>query len=284
MGTAIHLQWQGQGPVHASSSDDPVSADQLTILIGGVNDAYRQSLAFHNIWDRLKQRVARRRFSGELLYFFWLAGTGRWGALGLLRYSDFVVRADAAGAALAQYLMELHEQNPRQQVSLAAHSLGCRVALSAARDLQATHPIRHLLLMGAAVPEFECGPEGLYPGRNHDVTSTINLWSDKDASFGFWWNRGEAAALRKMRRSQPQGGKTSIGLSGGPKDRWRREKKSCGLSHKQYWRENLSLQHVAWLLGQPIERPSPSRGLHEATTETRSQPTREQPARTISGG
>jgi pimeloyl-ACP methyl ester carboxylesterase len=257
--SAIHMHWDGHKPVHLGSADDPVTPDHLTVLIGGLNDAFRQWEGFDRIWNRLKENVVGRQFSAELLYFFWLSSTGRWDKSGLLRYGEFVVRADAAGKALAQYLSGLQQQHPGQRVSLAAHSLGCRVALSTAAHLQNSHPVSDLLMMGSSVPEFECGPRGLYPALATDLSKTTNLWSDKDFSFGFWWRRGEAAALRKTQRCAPPGSREAVGRTGGPAQRWLREPKSCGLLHESYWHEEASLLYVAELVGTAVVKETPTR-------------------------
>jgi len=137
MTTAIRLLWNGTGSVEPESSDHPKKTNLVTVFVGGFNNtAPRQSEAFGEVWKRLKGLVARQRFRGKLLYFFWPSAAGPWRPVGLLRYRSRVLVAEDAGRALGQYLLWLQTVNPRQEAQLIGHSLGCRVVLAAASELE----------------------------------------------------------------------------------------------------------------------------------------------------
>ena len=155
------------------------------MLIGGINDRSGQAESFDRIWKQLHNDFS---FEGqaELCYYFWLAKFKRGGQLNLLRYADLVGMANRAGDALAAYLTSLARPEGAQlHVALVGHSLGCRVALATARELRAQHVHTRLLLMGAAVPEYECGTGGQYPRTPADAAHTTLLWSNRDTGLGF---------------------------------------------------------------------------------------------------
>jgi pimeloyl-ACP methyl ester carboxylesterase len=269
MHTAIDLHWDGIRPVRPVSSGGPASG-QMTVLIGGVNDRSGQAESFDRIWDRLHQDVSYEHGQAELCYYFWLARFKRGGQLNLLRYAELVCMADDAGEQLARYLAGLRAKGGDLNVALVGHSLGCRVALAAARALRIQHPHTRLLLLGAAVPEYECGMGGRYPRTAADATHTTLLWSDRDTGLGFWFSRGEWLALRKCRGARPPGSAAAVGRTGGPRDRWAAQKDSCGLRHKEYWTSKTALKHVAALLGEAREREQPARALTHLQPTTRS--------------
>jgi hypothetical protein len=182
---------------------------------------------------------------GEIWGFHW-PGDHRRSLVSVLTYSSRVGDAERSGERLADYICEMR---PDQQVVLVAHSLGCRVALEAVRQVRLAmeRDVGHyrgarlssVFLFAAAVPVALCETDEAYlhkiPGCREFV-----FYSSKDRALGmaFWVGEGTYSASA-----------TAVGRSGGPdRQRWT-YREHTGLGHGDYWRSDKLARKVIALLG-----------------------------------
>ncbi len=204
------------------------------------------------------------------------------------QYPWRVETAISAGVKLAEYLQKIAgKRNPELQVQFVGHSLGCRVVLSAVKELAKDDqnvPVVRLLLMGAAVPVGDCAEEGRWPDKVSDLfgaaqgsevseNSDVILYSRNDRVLSVLFPLGERLARR--RDPESSGSFEAVGLKGGPgRPRWTKEIDSCGIKHTDYLSDRSALRYVAELLGRLIdrqlaERPECKRSLGERQPDQR---------------
>lgn len=253
-------------PVHPRGSSDPRGKDLLTIFVHGYNNEEYRALAR---WDDrtwpVLQRMTSHSVDGVAL-FFWPGDSGEIRPLSGARYPSRVRVAIAAGVELGRYLRKIAPWNRGLQVQFVGHSLGCRVVLSAVHQLAEsprTVPVVATLLMGAAVPEGDCGPAGPWSTGtaaafgvaatgSGSSTGDVVLFSSDDTvlnreyRIGEWLaRRSGVASVRPFR---------AVGLTGQPRERWSGQAQSCGLQHDDYPRHEKSLRYVAAMFGPLIEQ------------------------------
>jgi pimeloyl-ACP methyl ester carboxylesterase len=143
--------------------------------------------------------------------------------------------ATAAGRELAQWL---HRQRSAAQVTLVAHSLGCRVALACVAELTQLGPpsaidgrsrvsVPNVILMAGAVRRRDCAPNTAPFGPRYPQAHYTNLYSYYDGVLAVGFPAGSAFVGGLGR---------AIGWWGEPKkDRWD-ARVSTNLGHSGYWR------------------------------------------------
>lgn len=157
----------------------------------------------------------------------------------LISMGTFSVRipeATHAGTLLAQVLSELDAP----EIVIIAHSLGCRLALSALLQMKLTGwykgpPVRHAFLMAAAVPEAECDGAGRFAHNRTADAKQVVYFSEKDSVLKGPFPLGSELY-------QGIGG-PAVGRSGGPGARWD-ERRWTGRDHGGYWDSDLVAQTI----------------------------------------
>jgi hypothetical protein len=161
----------------------------------------------------------------EFFAFHW-PGDHRLPALSQLSYATRIGPARLAGQALGRALSRLAQD---REVVLVAHSLGCRVLLSALEyvlDEADRRPrISAALLLAAAVPVRDCLPPQAFAKRYPDAHFAV-LHSRRDlVLFGPF----PAGQLGYDAAGQ------AVGRHGAPAPRWD-ARTNTGLGHGGYWR------------------------------------------------
>lgn len=236
-------------------SYDPSGFPLLTIFVHGYNNSQNRATArwqdhiFPGIRDLTTSAV-----DGVVL-FFWPGDSHSIKIFSSPQYPLKVRTAIDAGVELGSYVRRIAEYNPGLQVQFVGHSLGCRVVLSAARELSRDPqmvPVLRLLLMGAAVPEGDCEAPG--PWREPLATDgEVVLHSRDDVTLNRWFPVGEFLA-RRASGLKSSGSDVAVGLTGGPSGRWSGEPKSYGLNHDDYPKHKSALRHVAAMFGPLTDR------------------------------
>lgn len=219
------------------------------------------------------------------MVFFWPSDSNIFKPLAAALYPSRVRTAISAGVELGKYLTDIADRNPDMRVQFVGHSLGCRVVLSAVKQLSQEQkvPVVRVLLMGAAVPESDCAQPGPWPEKVSDLfgaaqgqevsrNSDVILYSRDDEILGKTFRTGEL--LVRPHGPKLSGSREAVGLKGGPPDRWTENVELCGLKHGDYVRKRRALRHVAALVGplvvrQMEERPEGERSLGEQQLDQR---------------
>jgi pimeloyl-ACP methyl ester carboxylesterase len=138
----------------------------------------------------------------------------------------------------------------RPEVTLVAHSLGCRVALETVKSIRregGTYRgarIRALCLLAAAVPTDLCeGDRSPFTETLADCKEHV-LHSTRDRVLLLAFGTGQFAYGEKG---------IAAGLRGAPLHRWYRTM-STGLGHSRYWSSYDVAEHVGRVLGRTGSR------------------------------
>lgn len=97
--------------------------------------------------------------------------------------------ADLAAAELVRFITRVLA--PGTVVSFAAHSLGCRVALRAVRDLPPAYPVGEMALMAAAVDDYSLAWERGFRAAAERCRRAAVLASRKDPVLRFAYPAGD---------------------------------------------------------------------------------------------
>ena len=222
---------------------------KLIIWIHGFNTNEHSAI---DQWEKSYEQVCQisgREWLKGTVWFFWPgeATSNKYTSTPL--YYPQVSVAENSGNLLAQYLFDVLQKNPKLQITLVAHSLGCRVALQAANrllDLEGPQ-IWKILLFAAAVPVGLCEPERIY-GKRLAKSEDI-MWSESDSVLKRWFQSGQKLARLLKEGIDPGIRKEAVGLVGGPDARWTREQEASGFKHGDYWKDKLSLSLLAQMYG-----------------------------------
>lgn len=246
--------------------DDPKGEKLLTFFVHGFNNAESTAL---DRWDDEVWRGIRHWTKapvGTVVLFFWPGDTDTLKAISGSLYPRKVQVAIDAGTELGKYIKDIAGQNKGLEVRFVGHSLGCRVVLSAVRELArepAVVPVVGTLLMGAAVPEGDCSGSGQWHRRiseafsamadeSREPSKEIVLYSPDDAILNKVFATGEKLArLSGVRSEKPY---EAVGLKGNPTERWD-ERKLCAVKHDKYLTDLKALRYVAELFGPLTHRP-----------------------------
>lgn len=236
-------------------------APRLVILVHGYqNDITKAGGSFGRFRAALRGALALRSETalGAFWEFHWPGDDERY-PLSVLGYPTRVHLADGAGDRLGEFLADL---DPRQEVHLVAHSLGCRVALAAARRVRRTNAyagacLGHVLLFAAAVPMGQCVDEQGRPFRPPmPVRGEQVYYSRSDRVLRHVFAVGQSAAGER--------GAVAVGREGGPPGRWLTTT-NTGLGHSDYWGSYEVAAHAGPLLGARLAPPVSALAVPEAS-------------------
>lgn len=176
-----------------------------------------------------------------------------WRLRSRVRYEYNVHIALSAGRSLADFIAQM---DPRQQVALVAHSLGCRVVLECLKRLRSAHPDRgatvtKVCLMAAAVPTPLCEPDKLY-GETLPHCREAVLHSTRDKVLRWAFPAGQ-------RQFEPG---RAVGSTGRPDHRWQHYP-DTRLGHGGYWRDFHVAEIVGQMLGVVHTRTIPEQTIEE---------------------
>jgi hypothetical protein len=222
------------------------NAPRLVILIHGYQNSQRKAEGSFESFRRNVERYLSGGF-GAVWEFHWPGDDENW-FISVAGYSNSVHRARSAGALLASHWLAF--RRPWQSVVIVAHSLGCRVALEAVREVldpvtRYTGPsIEVLCLLAAAVPTSLCATGESF-GEAYDGAHEHVFCSASDRVLQWSFGPGQRAA------GEPG---HAVGRSGGPARRWT-SSRDTGLGHSDYWTSRAVALAVARLVGRPVVRP-----------------------------
>ena len=194
----------------------------------------------------------------------------------IVSFGARVAAADGAGKLLASALL----RSGRERVVIVAHSLGCRVALSALvslRDLAAGKAGKvvqaHLVLMAAAVPVGECDFGDFACGKQPAEARCSVMYSPRDWVLRYTFPPGQAGVDRSDE---------AVGLYGRPdQGRWHGSLRT-GNSHGAYWRSPETARQVLGVMAYDQLRRVGERSLGPLPSlPGRRLPTRELPERRL---
>lgn len=238
----------------------PDPGERLLILIHGYqnseDDAHHAYLRFQ---ERLRGVMPTGGLGsiGEVWEFHWPGDHPRF-FLSVFTYSARVESARVSGIYLADHLKRL----PGRRVHIVAHSLGCRVALSAISAIdRKIHDgdyggaeIGEVFLLAAAVPAHECEtkegrpfPRALSTSREHV------LYSRRDLVLRPFFGIGQGAFGSRA---------PAVGHGGLPYFRWTVQLDTA-LGHGKYWSSRDVAEIVGAAFSTNVPRTSPARWLPE---------------------
>jgi Alpha/beta hydrolase of unknown function (DUF900) len=232
-------------------------APRLIILIHGFQNSESKA---HQSYSKFRAalRSALWLHDEQLLGTFWefhWPGDHPNVAMSVVTYSARVPDARESGRLLAEFLSEL---NPDQEVFLASHSLGCRVALDAVRTIRkkgaqyAGATVRGLFLMAAAVPVSYCMPTRLFDRALPD-----------SVEYAFY-SRRDRALSRTFAPGQYLYGEsgTAVGSHGEPPERWANHSETeTNLRHKDYWGSFVVAEQIGGYMGYIRDRRLPDHSI-----------------------
>jgi hypothetical protein len=248
-------------------SRSPEERHLLTVFVHGFNTDELKALKRwdEQIWPGVDKLLNRQ--TSDVMLFFWPSYAKSFMVFSPVLYPRVVPVAISAGVELGKYLTDIAERNSRLRVQFVGYSLGCRVVLSAVKQLSEERKVRvvRVLLMGAAVPEGDCTSDGQWPDKVSDLfgaaqgqevsrNSDVILHSRDDQVLGKTFRFGERRA--RKRGLESTGSLEAVGLKGGPRTspaRWTQKVELC-IKHEAYLRDKHALQHVAALFGTLLDR------------------------------
>jgi alpha/beta hydrolase family protein DUF900 len=238
-------------------------ADELVILIHGYHNSFEKAGRSYERFQELLGRspIAFQRL-GPVWEFHW-PGDHPWGAISLASYATRIPDAAAAGGRLADFL----EERPRRQTfHIIAHSLGCRVALSAIRQIRETTDydgarIGQVFLLAAAVPARFCEDALGRPFRRPFERSSEHVFfSRRDRAL-------RAAPVGHFVYGE-RGQGPAVGLEGMPTDRWA-TRNDMNLGHSDYWKSPQVARAIAAAFAPASWRALQGRSLPSSGAQTR---------------
>jgi pimeloyl-ACP methyl ester carboxylesterase len=233
-------------------SDDPAAAvygdglehmqEHLRVIVlihGFANTQAQAQRKFETFIENVVAAHGEGAFHASAFGFHWPGDHPLGTPLSQVTYRKRITPARESGERLATALRE--HLDPRQQVIMVAHSLGCRVLLSALKELDERPgpQIKAVYLMAAAVPIYECEGTGTYAKREWRPVQIV-LHSLMDTVLGRWFRGGEAWEAGTRLRGRKAVGHT--GLPGGSRWNLRLETR---YDHGFYWCSNKVAGEVA---------------------------------------
>jgi pimeloyl-ACP methyl ester carboxylesterase len=187
---------------------------------------------------------------GVVCEFHWPGDDSRGRLASVATYSFRIAPAHASAIRLVDFLHEEPYLTPDQDLYIVAHSLGCRVALEALREITKKKNyngpvVRKVALMAAAVPVKDCLPQdGDF--RPTETGEEHVLYSRRDMVLHYAFGIGQGMFGESGR---------AVGLRGLPDERWR-TRTQTGLGHGDYWEKRAVAKRVSAILGTgPVELP-----------------------------
>jgi predicted alpha/beta hydrolase family esterase len=211
--------------IHGFANSEAAASDSYRELLSGLRDVF---------WPQPPEHFA------EFFAFHW-PGDHPSPVHRFASYPARVPVAQAAGERLADRLATLR---PGTEVILVAHSLGCRVLLTALAQLPGRPVGRRArvsaaILLAAAVPVVECDPSrrGRFHERLLDVRRYVVLHSRRDLVLALLFKRGQ-------HQFDPETADEAVGRAGRPEHgRWT-ARIPTGLGHLDYWRSSAAAGQV----------------------------------------
>lgn len=229
---------------------------RLTVWIHGFNTS---EYSANDKWEETHSLIRERTGLNELkgtVWFFWPGDAARSRIVSAPLYFAQVEDALKAGNALAEYIIDLQTKDPSLEVNLVAHSLGCRIAVEAARQIRevGARPVSELLLFAAAIPEGLCGEGSIYDQKV--ATRERIYYSQSDRILKTWFPMGQLLARRFRGDANPGKQKLAVGYTGGPVSRWGAENiRAVEYAHDGYWSGEQSLSAIGALYGVNRKQP-----------------------------
>jgi pimeloyl-ACP methyl ester carboxylesterase len=158
-------------------------------------------------------------------------------------YNSRIESANESGRLLAKYLGRL---KPKQQVHIVAHSLGCRVALSALARIHrrgsryAGATVVSVFLLAAAVPTEFCEKGNKPFGFQVASSGEYAYFSHSDGILKWLFPAGQRLF------GEPG---HAVGRHGGPADRWTGDPRKTRLGHGDYWSAKDIAKDIGHALG-----------------------------------
>lgn len=158
-------------------------------------------------------------------------------------YANRVGAANESGRLLAKYLGKL---NRKQKVYIVAHSLGCRVALSALARIRHRGPnysgatVVGVFLLAAAVPTEFCTNNAEPFGYQIATAGEYAYFSHHDQILRLWFPLGQRFYGEPRR---------AVGRHGEPTDRWTGGPSEKRLGHGEYWSDREIAKDIGRALG-----------------------------------
>jgi esterase/lipase superfamily enzyme len=254
-----------------ASSILDLHAHRLVILIHGFdNSPAKAGESYAALKAQLMAQLPPGGASriGAVWEFYWPSDQAHWPLKRFIRsYRRSLGLVETVGSRLAKFLL-LHR---RQQICLVGHSMGCRVALEALKNVYqvqggegAQDHLRTVVLLAAAVPVRQCSRTS----AANRYGSRLSAWADHVIH-----SRNDRVLHYLFPLGQPnQVGEIgpAVGFVGGPLGRWtsseplplrRTRRDLLALGHGQYWRSSEVARQIIGMLGLRAVRPIATRGL-----------------------
>lgn len=261
--------------------DDALSGDRVILLIHGYNNDRDSATASYRGAAALQQQLGG--FPGKLVAVYWPGDN--WENFAF--YMQSIGHAVDTAAALARELRKAARSFGLLRISIAAHSMGCRVAFELLRELHNSHEnivVERLAIMAAAVPTFSLEPPGsrarpLRAAFDKYLPSpeVLSLFSGADPVLRFAFPLGQSLAgegLFPVALGHSQWNGTGA-MHSPPLT----QAENRGARHGDYWKGTFAQQKVTAFLNASA---APPRVVASSAPPARvTEPPRETPARAI---
>lgn len=269
--------YEVDGPVaHKVREGPPLFAQgrsRLVMLVHGFDNTYADARHNYSNFTGLLQKMfeeGRSRVSDLLAKFYWPGDAKHLGLLSRVTYPRQITNAKKSSERLADFLRELHGPGGGPiQLDFIAHSLGCRMVLETISALVHNRELKRLriyfgliCLMAPAVQVDMVESKKTLLGRflskpeqhNKNLLKLLILHSSSDWALGFFfrcgqWFAGEGFTSEALGKCRPP--------SSVPGEKVAVDE----LRHEDYWKSDLSANHVAKGLGLGDVREIPPRHL-----------------------
>ncbi|MFF4427053.1 alpha/beta fold hydrolase [Streptomyces sp. NPDC001549] len=224
------------------------------ILIHGFNNseqAAAQSYQDFRVMLRSALSLRNEESLGIFWEFHWPGDHPTSKLTSALTYTARIGDSERSGERLAELLDHL---GPTQEVTLIAHSLGCRVALESVHWVNGPRychgaRIRDVFLLAAAVPASQCEPGRPFQGSYFDPEHIF--WSRKDKTLRRYFKAGGVLYHANERDD-------AVGRCGRPTIRWNTATRT-DLDHGEYWKSYTVAKRIGWIMGERSRRLIPDR-------------------------
>ncbi|MBY8977810.1 alpha/beta hydrolase [Rhodobacteraceae bacterium NNCM2] len=220
---------------------------QIILMVHGFNTTRDEAQEGYEAFRLLVSRSAPR-LAERLCPVYWPGDSSLRGSA----YPWLVERSAECGARLADWLA-----GQEGEVTIIAHSLGCRMSLEALARLagQPGGPSIRLFLMAAAVPVGLVQNDARLERALSRAASVDVLHSSTDGVLAFWFRIGQSVTPGES-EVFPE----AVGLRGAPGEAtWHRSSEMPGYEHATYWYGNRVANHLAYRLGASVAKPRPAR-------------------------
>lgn len=252
---------------------EPALSDRrrLTVYVHGYNTSATSAARNYEKFSGHHHKASR--VQGREVAVHWPGDFGS-GFLSKLSFPWRVHTAEEAGQLLAEAL----ERAQPREVVFVAHSLGCRVVLSALSYLkshEAPRPtIRAVYLMAAAVPVYECEPGASFESTRLPPARQVVRHSSQDTVLRGVFRPGMAAATMGGSQAYAREQQEAVGLRGGPLARWSRGSIPTGLDHNEYWSSESMARGLGAATGDSRRSVAEERPIGSRHTQSHASPTR----------